>query len=117
MLLPAFGDEILARSAAVGRTIASTDSTFRTQLVDRSGGVASSIVVLPETRYAHKGDAHIAYQVVGEGDLDLVLVSAWFSHSVLGQCTIGRDCSGLCCPLSSLSFVVETNPYSQRREP
>jgi pimeloyl-ACP methyl ester carboxylesterase len=36
--------------------------------------------VLPETRYAKKGDAHIAYQVVGEGPLDLVLVSTWFSH-------------------------------------
>jgi hypothetical protein len=36
--------------------------------------------VLPETRYAQKGDAHIAYQVVGEAGLDLVLVSAWFSH-------------------------------------
>jgi class 3 adenylate cyclase/pimeloyl-ACP methyl ester carboxylesterase len=36
--------------------------------------------VLPETRYAQNGDAHIAYQVVGEGDLDLVLISAWFSH-------------------------------------
>jgi class 3 adenylate cyclase/pimeloyl-ACP methyl ester carboxylesterase len=35
--------------------------------------------VIPETRYAKKGDAHIAYQVVGDG-LDLVLVSAWFSH-------------------------------------
>ncbi len=37
--------------------------------------------MIPETRYAKKGDAHIAYQVVGEQDaLDLVLVSAWFSH-------------------------------------
>ncbi|HET9674533.1 MAG TPA: adenylate/guanylate cyclase domain-containing protein [Gaiellaceae bacterium] len=36
--------------------------------------------MLPETRYAKKGDAHIAYQVVGEGPLDLVLVSTWFSH-------------------------------------
>jgi class 3 adenylate cyclase/pimeloyl-ACP methyl ester carboxylesterase len=36
--------------------------------------------VIPETRYAKKGDAHIAYQVVGEGPLDLVLVSTWFSH-------------------------------------
>jgi class 3 adenylate cyclase/pimeloyl-ACP methyl ester carboxylesterase len=35
--------------------------------------------VIPETKYAKKGDAHIAYQVVGDG-LDLVLVSAWFSH-------------------------------------
>lgn len=42
--------------------------------------MAFSSFVLPETLYAKKGDTHIAYQVVGEGDLDLVLVSAWFSH-------------------------------------
>jgi pimeloyl-ACP methyl ester carboxylesterase len=36
--------------------------------------------VLPETRYAKKGDDHVAYQVSGEGPLDLVLVSTWFSH-------------------------------------
>ena len=36
--------------------------------------------MLPETKYAKKGDAHIAYQVTGEGQLDLVLVSLWFSH-------------------------------------
>jgi class 3 adenylate cyclase/pimeloyl-ACP methyl ester carboxylesterase len=34
-----------------------------------------------ETQYAKKGDAHIAYQIVGEGQpLDIVLVSTWFSH-------------------------------------
>ena len=37
--------------------------------------------MIPETRYAKKGDAHIAYQVVGEEHpLDVVLVSTWFSH-------------------------------------
>jgi class 3 adenylate cyclase/pimeloyl-ACP methyl ester carboxylesterase len=36
--------------------------------------------VLPETRYAARGDIHIAYQVTGSGPLDLVLVSIWFSH-------------------------------------
>jgi len=36
--------------------------------------------VLGETRYATRGDIHIAYQVTGEGPLDLVLVSVWFSH-------------------------------------
>jgi class 3 adenylate cyclase/pimeloyl-ACP methyl ester carboxylesterase len=36
--------------------------------------------VFPETRYAKKDGVHIAYQVVGEGDLDLLLVSTWFSH-------------------------------------
>ena len=35
---------------------------------------------LPETRYARRGDINIAYQVVGEGERDLVLVSSWFSH-------------------------------------
>ena len=33
-----------------------------------------------ETQYAKKGDAHIAYQIVGEGPIDIVLVSTWFSH-------------------------------------
>ena len=34
----------------------------------------------PETQYAKKGDAHIAYQVVGDGTIDVLLVSTWFSH-------------------------------------
>ena len=34
----------------------------------------------PETRYAKSGDVHIAYQVVGEGNIDLVLVPGWVSH-------------------------------------
>jgi class 3 adenylate cyclase len=39
-----------------------------------------SVFAEPETRYATRGDVHIAYQVVGDGALDLVLVSTWFSH-------------------------------------
>jgi pimeloyl-ACP methyl ester carboxylesterase len=31
----------------------------------------------PETRYAKSGDVNIAYQVVGDGPLDLVLVHGW----------------------------------------
>ncbi|HVQ21919.1 MAG TPA: adenylate/guanylate cyclase domain-containing protein [Candidatus Saccharimonadia bacterium] len=34
----------------------------------------------PETQYAERGNIHIAYQVIGEGALDLVLVWNWFSH-------------------------------------
>ncbi len=34
----------------------------------------------PETRYARSGDYSIAYQVVGEGDLDLVYVPGLASH-------------------------------------
>jgi class 3 adenylate cyclase len=35
---------------------------------------------VPETHYAKVGDVHIAYQVVGDGPLDLVLIPEWFSH-------------------------------------
>ena len=34
----------------------------------------------PETRYAKSGDVSIAYQVVGDGPLDLVLVPGFVSH-------------------------------------
>ena len=34
----------------------------------------------PETRYAKSGDVHVAYQVVGEGELDLLLVDTWVHH-------------------------------------
>jgi pimeloyl-ACP methyl ester carboxylesterase len=34
----------------------------------------------PETRYAKSGDVNIAYQVIGEGPLDLVLVPGFVSH-------------------------------------
>ena len=34
----------------------------------------------PETRYARSGDVNIAYQVVGDGPLDLVLVPGFVSH-------------------------------------
>lgn len=34
----------------------------------------------PETRYVQNGDVNIAYQVVGEGELDIVFVMGWVSH-------------------------------------
>jgi len=36
--------------------------------------------VAPETRYARSGDVHIAYQVIGEGPVDLVFVPGWVTH-------------------------------------
>lgn len=35
---------------------------------------------MPETKYTKSGDVHIAYQVVGDGPLDLVVVPGWVSH-------------------------------------
>src|SRR5437660_7449320 len=34
----------------------------------------------PKTQYTRSSDLHIAYQVVGEGPLDLVYVPGWVSH-------------------------------------
>jgi DNA-binding winged helix-turn-helix (wHTH) protein len=34
----------------------------------------------PETRYASSGDVNIAYQVIGDGPVDLVFVMGWVSH-------------------------------------
>ncbi|BAC52957.1 bll7692 [Bradyrhizobium diazoefficiens USDA 110] len=36
--------------------------------------------MVPATHYAKSGDVHIAYQVVGDGPIDLVLVHGWISH-------------------------------------
>ena len=34
----------------------------------------------PEVRYARSDDVHIAYQVLGEGDVDLVFVMGWLTN-------------------------------------
>lgn len=39
-----------------------------------------SAVTVPTTRYARSGDLRIAYQVVGEGPIDLVYVPGWVSN-------------------------------------
>jgi DNA-binding winged helix-turn-helix (wHTH) protein/pimeloyl-ACP methyl ester carboxylesterase len=40
----------------------------------------ASVFETPETRYARSGDVNIAYQVLGDGLLDLVFVMGWVSH-------------------------------------
>lgn len=34
----------------------------------------------PEIRYARSGDVHIAYQVIGEGPIDMLFVGPWVSN-------------------------------------
>src|SRR6476659_8408364 len=36
--------------------------------------------MLPETRYARRAGLHLAFQVLGEGPPDLLLLDQWFSH-------------------------------------
>ena len=38
------------------------------------------LVQPPETMYARSGDVNIAYQIIGDGPLDLVFVMGWVSH-------------------------------------
>jgi hypothetical protein len=35
---------------------------------------------LPETHYALSGDVNIAYQTMGEGPIDIILVPGFMSH-------------------------------------
>jgi len=39
--------------------------------------------MVPETRYARSGELHIAYQVVGDGPMDLLFVRGWITHREL----------------------------------
>ncbi len=45
----------------------------------------------PVTRYAKSGDVHIAYQVVGEGPIDLVFVPGFVSHVEASWQTPNRE--------------------------
>jgi pimeloyl-ACP methyl ester carboxylesterase len=38
------------------------------------------VAAIPETKYARAGDAHIAYQVFGQGETDLVWMPHWATH-------------------------------------
>jgi hypothetical protein len=42
--------------------------------------VVGAMAVRPETKYARSGDLHIAYQVFGDGPIDLVFLSSWISQ-------------------------------------
>lgn len=60
------------------------DETPIMKQVGSSSLISSNLNYLPsykpETHYVLSGDANIAYQVVGGGDIDLVFVMGWVSH-------------------------------------
>ena len=41
---------------------------------------------LPETRYAQSDNVSIAYQVMGDGPIDMILVSGFISHIEFQHC-------------------------------
>ena len=48
--------------------------------VSEGAGVAAALQTERVTRYARSGSVNIAYQVVGDGPIDLVFVMGWVSH-------------------------------------
>jgi len=72
---------VSATSEAPTRTFDSAHSPtipIQTQTLDLAEGAR------PETHYAKSGDVNIAYQVLGEGPIDLVYVQGWVSHIEYG---------------------------------
>lgn len=60
------------------RILIGEDDTFPFELQD---AIHSTLKPhKPETHYVQNDDVNIAYQVVGEGDLDIVFVMGWISH-------------------------------------
>jgi hypothetical protein len=72
---------------------------------------------MPETRYAKTVDGvHIAYQVVGEGPVDLVYVSGWISNVDLNwthpdYARFLRRLGSFSRPLGSSSSTSEASDY------
>jgi len=73
--VPKFGYRFVAELEAVERIPQTThradDSNDRAQV---------AAAAKPETKYVLSGDVNIAYQVVGEGPIDIVFVMGWVSH-------------------------------------
>ena len=49
-----------------------------------SAPASTGAAAVPMTRYATSGDVHIAYQVLGDGPIDLVYVPGWITHLEYG---------------------------------
>lgn len=88
--VPKFGYRFVAEVTAESPSVEIVEQTrARVYIDDGSGanevatlrGAAAALPVRsPETRYVLSGDANIAYQVVGEGAVDIVFVMGWISH-------------------------------------
>jgi pimeloyl-ACP methyl ester carboxylesterase/DNA-binding winged helix-turn-helix (wHTH) protein len=57
-----------------------TSPTADAPLVSAAARAIDDGIDVPVTRYARSGDVNIAYQVIGDGPIDLVFVMGWVSH-------------------------------------
>ncbi len=66
----------------------SRDAAQTNALVESAADQAPTVRItsdlIPETRYSKSGDINIAYQVLGEGPIDLVYVPGWVTHLEYG---------------------------------
>ena len=63
-----------------------------------------------QTRYVKSGDAHIAYQVVGDGPADLIVVRGYISHV-----EVAWESPALARVLSAVGVVLPADPVRQAR--
>ncbi|MBL8232398.1 MAG: alpha/beta fold hydrolase, partial [Bryobacterales bacterium] len=79
---PRRGYRFLAGDAAASAETASAPAPAPTAVPapPPTPPVLQPALTVPETHYARSGDVNIAYQVVGDGPIDLVFVMGWVSH-------------------------------------
>ena len=49
-------------------------------MIQESRRGLAQLLAIPETKYAKSGDIHVAYQVLGDGPIDLIYIPGWVSH-------------------------------------
>src|SRR5947199_8553061 len=52
----------------------------KARLAAHGGRIDTPTVDRAETRYARSGDLHIAYQVIGDGPIDVAFMDQWFGN-------------------------------------
>ncbi len=72
--------EEMKREGAEEIIFDSANDVFSPPLPLRAAAAPLLPAAVPETHYVENGDVNIAYQVVGDGDLDIVFVMGWISH-------------------------------------
>lgn len=70
------GTEYIATVPKHGYRFTATCVEFATRVMPPAQDISRP----PETRYARSGELNIAYQVVGDGPVDLVFLMGWVSH-------------------------------------
>lgn len=69
-----------ASARIIIRELDSDEPPIKTPVFSAAPEPAALAPAAPDTRYVQNGDVNIAYQVIGEGDLDIVFVMGWISH-------------------------------------